>query len=96
VKARLTLLAVAPLLAACASGTPHTAAHEGGERAIASIHARKCANCHMPPEPQSRTRSEVVSARGRHRNRVRLTDEEWDAMTDYLAAPDGAAVRLAR
>ncbi len=50
----------------------------------------------MAPEPQSRTRSEVVSARMRHRNRVRLTDEEWDAMTDYLATPDGTAVRVAR
>ena len=50
----------------------------------------------MPPEPQSRPRSEVAAARLRHRNRVRLTDEEWDMMIDYLGTPDGAAVRLAR
>jgi hypothetical protein len=70
--------------------------HDGDDRAIASIHAQKCANCHMPPEPQSRPRSEVAAARLRHRNRVRLTDEEWDTMIDYLSTPDGAAVRLAR
>jgi hypothetical protein len=80
---------------ACTSATPRTP-HDGNDHAIASIHARKCASCHMPPEPQSRTRSEVVSARMRHRNRVRLTDEEWDAMTDHLAIPDGTAVRVAR
>src|SRR5260370_122687 len=61
-----------------------------------TFHPGKCASCPMAPEPQSRTRSEVVSARMRHRNRVRLTDEEWDAMTDYLATPDGTAVRVAR
>jgi len=94
-KSRFPWLAIAPLLAACTSATPRTP-HEGEDRSIASIHARKCAGCHMPPEPQSRTRSDVVSARTRHRNRVRLTDEEWEAMTDYLATPDGAAVRVAR
>lgn len=52
---------------------------------IASVHRHQCGKCHAPPAPGSHSRQEFESAFGRHRKRVRLTDEEWQAMVDYLA-----------
>jgi hypothetical protein len=58
---------------------------------IAAIHAHKCGACHTPPEPRTRTREHVRDALGRHKNRVRLTSDEWSRMVEYLSAPEGVA-----
>jgi hypothetical protein len=37
-----------------------------------------------------------VDASRRHRKRVRLNADEWSAMIDYLAAPEGSATQQGR
>jgi hypothetical protein len=52
---------------------------------IATVHRHQCGRCHSPPSPRSHSREEFETAFGRHHKRVHLTDEEWQAMVDYLA-----------
>lgn len=54
---------------------------------IAAVHRQQCGKCHAPPQPGSHSREEFEDAFGRHQKRVHLTQEEWQAMIDYLAAP---------
>ena len=70
-------------LAGCAR--PQQASSSDGPHA-AILHRQQCGRCHTPPEPGTRTRTQVEEAAQRHRTRVRLTPEEWTAMIDYLAA----------
>jgi len=60
---------------------------------IAAVHRARCGKCHRPPEPGSHPRAFFEEAFTRHRKRVNLTHEEWTAITDYLAAPDGSTAR---
>ena len=57
---------------------------------IARIHKAKCGACHVRVEPGERTRAKLEAAFPRHRKRVRLTEEQWGEMVDYLAAPQDA------
>jgi hypothetical protein len=41
-------------------------------------------------EPGERTRAQLEKAFTQHRSRVRLTEEQWGEMVDYLAARDDA------
>jgi hypothetical protein len=56
-----------------------------GAPAIATVHRSQCGRCHVPPEPQTRSREQVEVAAARHARRVRLTHDEWTAMIEYLA-----------
>ena len=79
--ARLLALALPSFLAACASPSPR-------EGAVADIRAHACGRCHMAPEPRTRTRLQLETAITRHRSRVRLSDDDWGKLVDYLAAGD--------
>lgn len=57
---------------------------------IATLHRAQCGKCHRPPEPGSHSKAQLEDAFTRHQKRVRLTPDEWTAIMDYLAAPDGA------
>jgi hypothetical protein len=57
---------------------------------IASLHRAQCGKCHRPPEPGSHSKAQLDDAFTRHQKRVRLTPDEWTAITNYLAAPDGS------
>ena len=52
---------------------------------IASLHTTRCGHCHVPPEPKTRSRAELETAFGRHKSRVHLSQDEWQAMIDFLA-----------
>lgn len=52
---------------------------------IATVHRHQCGKCHAPPPPGSHSREEFEDAFGRHHTRVHLTQDEWQAMVDYLA-----------
>ncbi len=52
---------------------------------IAAVHRHQCSKCHAPPPPGSHSREEFEDAFGRHHKRVHLTQDEWQAMIDYLA-----------
>jgi hypothetical protein len=73
------------LLGSLASACAPAAAPDGPP--IAAVHRSQCGKCHAPPAPRSHSREEFESAFGRHQKRVRLTQEEWQAMIDYLAPP---------
>lgn len=77
----LFALLLGSLAAACAPA----AAPDGPP--IAAVHRHQCGRCHTPPEPGSHSRAEFESAFGRHHKRVHLSEEEWQAMIDYLAPP---------
>ena len=74
-----TALLLGSLACACAPA----AAPDGPP--IAAVHRHQCGKCHAPPPPGSHSREEFETAFGRHHKRVHLTQEEWQAMVDYLA-----------
>jgi hypothetical protein len=90
--------AFAPVVAACAlmvtACAPASGSAEGvtapEPTPIAALHTRACGKCHAPPEPRSHSRAQLEDVFGRHKSRAHLTKDEWAAMLDYLAAPDGA------
>jgi hypothetical protein len=75
----VSALLLGSLAAACAPA----AAPDG--LPIAAVHRHQCGKCHAPPPPGSHSREEFETAFGRHHKRVHLTQEEWQAMVDYLA-----------
>jgi hypothetical protein len=80
-------------VSACAAGAPPAGSTAPAEQAIAAIHTSKCGACHTPPGPKTRTRDHLEEALSRHKKRVHLTSDEWEAMTDYLALPEGKTAR---
>ncbi|HSQ63364.1 MAG TPA: hypothetical protein VLM85_09130 [Polyangiaceae bacterium] len=61
-------------------------------REVAEIHHAKCGACHKRVEPGTRTRQKLEKALVKHRSRVRMTEEQWQLLVDYLAqapAPPG-------
>ena len=79
------------LVVACGDSMPAAGAPLSGNEFIAAVRDHKCAKCHAPPEPATRTREQLEEAFARHGKRVHLTAAQWQAMTEYLAAPQGAA-----
>ena len=78
-------------LAGCGgAGQGNEAESPAPASAIARVHKSRCGACHVRVEPGERTRAELEVALARHHKRVHLTDEQWQAMIDYLA---GAQVR---
>jgi len=60
-------------------------------RAVATS---RCGSCHAPPQAGVRTRGALGPVLLRHRTRVRLTEDQWAALLDYLAeATDATTAR---
>jgi cytochrome c5 len=72
---------------ACAPASPPTQP-AGPEPPIAAVHRSKCGACHKLPAPGTRTRAHLEDAFARHRKRVRLSEDEWAALVDFLARPE--------
>jgi len=58
---------------------------EGQEAQVASVWRSKCGSCHVPVEPGSRKRDVIETALQRHRKRLRLSDDQWTQLVDFLA-----------
>jgi hypothetical protein len=71
---------IAVLAAGCGAGADAPAADR-----ISRIHRSRCRTCHVRVEPGERTRGQLEAALARHHKRLRLTDEEWAEMVDYLS-----------
>jgi Skp family chaperone for outer membrane proteins len=86
------LVPIAAVLAAsaCALAAGCAPAASPDAPAIAKVETHRCGSCHAPPEPKTRTRATLEDAFSRHRHRVHLSQDEWQAMLDYLAAPTGS------
>ncbi len=57
----------------------------GSEPPIAKLWRARCGACHVRVEPRSRSRAVIDAALSRHRKRVRLTEEQWAQLADFLA-----------
>jgi hypothetical protein len=91
------LVALLPGALACTSRSAVRASNAvDREHSIAAVHAHRCASCHAPPEPGEHTRAQLEETLTRHRRRVRLTEDEWRAMVEYLASPRGSTSMQAR
>ena len=88
-------LVLAMALVGCGSSTDtghRGAASPGSDVAGVSTSWRsKCAGCHAPVEPGTRSREVVEGALDRHKKRVRLSEVEWSAMVDFLARPSASS-----
>ncbi len=73
--------------AACAAPvSPATAAAIAAHPRAAEIWGDKCASCHVPVEPGTRTTEALRAALAKHRSRARITSAEWDDLVEFLAA----------
>jgi len=70
---------------ACGANSTRAPVSPGFER-VAHVHRSRCGSCHTRVEPGTRSRAELDLALARHHDRVRLSEEEWSKMLDYLAA----------
>ena len=52
---------------------------------IASVHRRKCGNCHTRVEPGSLPRATIEAAMIRHRRRAKLTEGQWAELIEFLS-----------
>ena len=52
---------------------------------VAEIHHGSCGNCHTRVEPGQRTRAAFEKALSRHHTRVKMSDDEWVVLIDYLS-----------
>jgi hypothetical protein len=91
-------VALGAIVGACASGPAgvHVASApdgaltdaprptEQGATRIVAIHRSKCGSCHTPVQPGSLPRTEAEAAMGRHHRRLKLSDQDWAGMIDYL------------
>ena len=91
-RAGVLLLTVSVVMACEAERPPNTAP------AIATTISARCGTCHRAPQPDSRPREALGVALSRHHKRVRLTEDQWQAVLDYLAQGSGATTptQLAR
>jgi hypothetical protein len=86
VRRLLAALAIAAAVAtACTPASETARAPVADVDPVAAVHVRKCSACHTLPQPGTRTRAYLEQALARHRKRVRLADDQWHAMVDYLA-----------
>lgn len=74
------------LLALVGCGGASAGTSTGEARDVSQIHRARCGACHTRVEPKTRTRAQLEAAFVRHRRRVRMTEEEWGRMVDYLAS----------
>lgn len=92
---KFALTSLLPWLCAAACAPAESARSSPNETPlIAEIHVQKCGSCHALPAAKTRSRPYLEQALSRHRRRVRLTDEVWRAMLDYLAAPGDVALQI--
>lgn len=80
-----SLIAAFAILAGCGAAQPPRSSP--GTARIASIHQAKCGSCHLIVDPGTRSRATLESALARHHSRVRLDEEDWATLVDYLATP---------
>jgi hypothetical protein len=79
--------ALVALVAACGGASP--APPRDGSSAAAgeasALVSHKCTKCHAPPERGKHTAAELEEVFGRHRTRVKLTDDQWESIVALLA-----------
>ena len=52
---------------------------------VAKIHHSSCGGCHLRVEAGERTRGQFDKALARHHGRVKMSEEDWALMLDYLS-----------
>jgi mono/diheme cytochrome c family protein len=72
------------LLAACAGAPAAPGAQGAADPEL--LYRTKCASCHRPYEPASRTRAEWATALGRMSRKAHLTPSEAETIGGFLAS----------
>jgi hypothetical protein len=89
---RLVRYAIALALGCVACGAPSAPSDQSADlRRIAEMHKSKCESCHKLVQPGTRTRGVLDVALARHRKRLKMTEDDWAKMTDYLASHGDAS-----
>jgi hypothetical protein len=84
--ARVELVEVCALLAAAfAAVACGPEAPPNAPTAVATTISSRCGSCHAPPQAGVHTRAALGPVLLLHRRRVRLTEDQWAALLDYLA-----------
>lgn len=85
---RLILACSCALLVACGgASTRSKTAASSAEQQAANVWRSKCGSCHVPVKPGSHPRDELETVLRRHRKRVRLSDDQWAELVNFLAPP---------
>ena len=82
-----SMVSIVSMVVGCAGSapSPSTVTSTPSEAKGETIWAAKCGACHVPVEPGSRQKRDLESALQRHRKRVRLSEEQWTELVDFLA-----------
>ena len=89
---RFLRFATALAIGCMACGAPSAPSDQSAElRRIAEMHKSKCESCHKLVQPGTRARDVLDVALARHRKRLKMTEDDWAKMTDYLASHGDAA-----
>jgi hypothetical protein len=75
----------------CAARAPESRKAEAMNEPIATVWRTRCGACHRRVEPHSVGASHAEEALARHRNRVRLSEEQLIALESFIAKPAAAA-----
>jgi cytochrome c2 len=86
--------ALLALVAACGGAPPRDGSSAAAGEASTLV-SHKCTKCHAPPERGKHTAAELEEVFGRHRTRVKLTNDQWESIVALLArdADDGHGFR---
>jgi len=79
------LLCFANILSCTETHSAPTQTANQSESAIVATYRSRCSKCHVLVEPGTHERQELRLAFARHHKRVKLTDEHWTAMIEFLA-----------
>jgi cytochrome c2 len=81
----LALAVLLPVFAAACGGAPPRDGSTAAPSEASALVSRKCTRCHAAPERGKHTTAELEEVFGRHRARVKLTDEQWQSIVALLA-----------
>jgi len=79
------LLCFANILSCTETHSAHAQTGNHSEPVIVATYRSRCSKCHVLVEPGTRERQELRLAFSRHHKRVKLSDEQWIEMIEFLA-----------
>ncbi len=80
---RLVASVVAAMVVCCGDGYLTNVPPKYVE--VAKTHHAACGSCHTRVEPGQRTRAQLEVALAKHHKRVKMADDEWPVLIDYLS-----------
>jgi mono/diheme cytochrome c family protein len=82
----LAVIVVLAAFEACGKGGSNRTAQWEGSNDALKIYRAHCGACHVPVTPQTLGHDELMKDLLRHRDRVRLSESQWNDLVNALAA----------